>query len=510
MRLAARALHGLEIPAGATFSFWRQLGRTTRRRGFTAGRELREGCLVPSIGGGLCQLTGPLYQTALAAGFQIIERHAHSRVIPGSAAAIGLDATVFWNYVDLRFASDFMWRLEVELDATHLIVRMRSAMPGEAPQPHPIPPDPPRPISQGDCLTCGQTSCFRHPSATSAHRPALGHTTYLLDAYWPEFQDGCSQHSQPGDRWLTPLDGHRWNKTNYQWSPPTGTSIAHATLTTLLRAWRQRRLPAQGASRQSFLLKADAELAADFAKRIDPQCRHLVIAQNLLPHLWRLGILGGRTFDVLLHRWPLEELHRRLDQAALHHQKSSTLSDFRADPQLVRDESSALARAGRLITPHNALADWAGDRAWRLTWALPTLTPTPPEIASDTKSSLPRLFFPASPLARKGIHELAAALRSFPAELIVLGHARENPDLDPLKGLSWRQGTLADLSSSRALVLPAWVEHEPRIALRALAMGIPVVATRACGLPPHPLLTEIDEPDSLTGWLQNLLEVPVS
>jgi hypothetical protein len=102
LRCAARAFQGVEIPAGKVFSFWRQLGRTTTGRGFTEGRELREGCLVPAIGGGLCQLSGLLYQAALEAGLEVVERHGHSRVIPGSAAEKNLDATVFWNYVDLR------------------------------------------------------------------------------------------------------------------------------------------------------------------------------------------------------------------------------------------------------------------------------------------------------------------------------------------------------------------------------------------------------------------------
>lgn len=84
LRLAVRALDGIEVPAGAVFSFWRQIGRASRRRGFVAGRELREGCLVTSTGGGLCQLSNGLYEAALAAGFEIVERHAHSRLVPGS------------------------------------------------------------------------------------------------------------------------------------------------------------------------------------------------------------------------------------------------------------------------------------------------------------------------------------------------------------------------------------------------------------------------------------------
>ncbi len=85
------------------FSFWRHVGRPTRGRGFADGRELREGCIVPSVGGGFCQLSNALYAAALDAGCEIVERHAHSRRVPGSMAEAGRDATVFWNYVDLRF-----------------------------------------------------------------------------------------------------------------------------------------------------------------------------------------------------------------------------------------------------------------------------------------------------------------------------------------------------------------------------------------------------------------------
>ena len=56
---------------------------------------------------------------------------------------------------------------------------------------------------------------------------------------------------------------------------------------------------------------------------------------------------------------------------------------------------------------------------------------------------------------------------------------------------------MADLYDCTALVIPAWIEHEPRLALRALAQGIPVIASRACGLSPHPLLTEIEAGDGV-------------
>ncbi len=126
LRLALRRLNGAEIPAGQVFSFWTQIGRASRWKGYVAGRELREGCIIPSIGGGLCQLSNALYDAALSAGFEIVERHAHTRVVPGSLAEIGRDATVFWNYVDLRFKSSSPFRIEATMDANFLTVRFRS------------------------------------------------------------------------------------------------------------------------------------------------------------------------------------------------------------------------------------------------------------------------------------------------------------------------------------------------------------------------------------------------
>ena len=87
LRVAARALEGLVLPAGAVFSFWRQVGPPIRPRGYVSGRMLQQGCMVPAIGGGLCQLSNALYDAALQAGCRIVERHPHSRIVPGSAAA---------------------------------------------------------------------------------------------------------------------------------------------------------------------------------------------------------------------------------------------------------------------------------------------------------------------------------------------------------------------------------------------------------------------------------------
>jgi vancomycin resistance protein YoaR len=161
LAVAARFLDGLRIPADEVFSFWRHVPRPTRRAGFTEGRELREGCIIPSTGGGLCQLSNALYAVALDAGCEIVERHAHSRIIPGSAAEAGRDATVFWNYVDLRFRPRHDLWLEVVLSGGDLVVRLRgksgfaSAVPALATAPLAM-------LAARSCENCGEETCFRH------------------------------------------------------------------------------------------------------------------------------------------------------------------------------------------------------------------------------------------------------------------------------------------------------------------------------------------------------------
>jgi vancomycin resistance protein VanW len=127
LRVAAQLLDGILIPAGGVFSFWKQIGRPSRGKGFVKGRELRQGCLIPTVAGGICQLSNALYQAARRAGLEICERHQHTQPIADAAFAQGEDATVFWNYVDLRFKADKPILLRVKCTQTDLVVRLEAA-----------------------------------------------------------------------------------------------------------------------------------------------------------------------------------------------------------------------------------------------------------------------------------------------------------------------------------------------------------------------------------------------
>ena len=208
--------------------------------------------------------------------------------------------------------------------------------------------------------------------------------------------------------------------------------------------------------------------------------------------------MGGRTFDVLATRYPIEVLQSRLDEAADRHPESETLADFRVSESLMRLENEAFENALRVVTPHRDVGLSTGERygvdLCGLDWVMPELGQGRPSLKDESGGSDRRktIAFPASPLGKKGVYELRDALKDVDAEVLILGNADEGVSLP-----NSRRASLSELMRADVVVLPAYVEHSPRPLLRAMAMGIPVVASKACGLPEQEGLTLIDRPEDL-------------
>lgn len=476
LRCALRGIDGIEVEAGRTLSFWRQVGRPVRRRGFVAGRELREGCMIATIGGGLCQLSNALYDAGLQAGLEIVERHGHTRIVPGSRAAAGRDATVFWNYLDLRMRGPRPFRVEARLTADDLELTIRGyGAQTEAPEPDFLVG-----LAAHDCLSCGQVTCHRHnpDSETATQRSA-----WLVDTATPEFAALYRKRAGPGD--ALHLATRRFGTSARGW-PSLGKERT-ADLAALHRALALRIAP-ERTPRAGLLLAADARLAAAHARQLSPDHTHLIVAQALLPHLWLAGALQGRSFEVLMDRLPIDILHRTLDDAHARHPESPTLGDFRAPEAIVTAEREALNAAARLITAHRAVAAlYPADRVTLLDWE-----PAPPLAVKRGG----RTFLFAGPtLARKGAYAMRDAMQGLDIALLIERGAEEGPAF--WSGLNVRRLRPGEQPSELAgVVLPALIEHRPHTLSRALAAGLPVIATAVCGLPPQSGLALVAPDDS--------------
>jgi VanW like protein len=481
LRSAIRQLNGIEIPAGEIFSFWAQLGQPSRFRGYVKGRELRQGCIVPTIAGGICQLANALYQVALDAELEIVERHRHSTIVPGSWAETDRDATIFWNYVDLRFRVKQPVRIEAELTSDLLIIRL-CGMPVELPHVATSSSVVNLAINEqrASCQSCVAEDCIRKLTI-SPLAAKFGRTAYLVDEYWAEFDRYLQQQRTSQDLLVLPLDGKRWRRANYNWTQTGFASIQRETITTLIRSIASRNIPVQGASRQQILLAQAAKLADRYRKFLAYDVTHLVVMQNLLPELWQSGACGGRTFDVLMTRLPIANLQSRLTAAHHNHPDSSTLGDFRADRALLELEQQALQSARRIITPHREIAALFPDRAILLDWQLPEIT-TPPRSGQ-------RILFPSATLGRKGAYELRSIAQELDLHVTMLQPCLEGQNF--WDGVEVETIAALSLNEVGLVLLPAHVEHKPRLLLRAIACGIPVIATDACGLGEMPGVTTI-------------------
>jgi hypothetical protein len=186
----------------------------------------------------------------------------------------------------------------------------------------------------------------------------------------------------------------------------------------------------------------------------------------------------------------------------LRYQESSTLADFRAAPGIVAAENAALDEADILYAAHPEIAACFPDKTELLDWA-----PARPMAARRGGRTV---LFPASALARKGAYALREAIAGLDLDLVIAGEAVEAKNFwDGLPVRRLRPGE--KLAEIAAIVLPAIVEHQPRALIAALASGVPVIATPACGLAPRAGLTLVPpmDADALRAALVACLEAPI-
>lgn len=101
IKLAADTINGTILWPGEVFSMNKAVGPRTKENGYSDAKIIVNGELVPGLAGGICQATTTVYNAALLANLQIVERHPHSLkvgYIPASR-----DATISGSTLDLKF-----------------------------------------------------------------------------------------------------------------------------------------------------------------------------------------------------------------------------------------------------------------------------------------------------------------------------------------------------------------------------------------------------------------------
>ncbi len=110
--LAAKRVNGTILQPGELWSFNEAVGPWVRSEGYVRAPVSYGGILVPAWGGGVCQTSTTLYNAALLAGLEVVERHAHT--IAPSYIPSGRDAAVAQGIADLKLRNPYPFPCRVQ------------------------------------------------------------------------------------------------------------------------------------------------------------------------------------------------------------------------------------------------------------------------------------------------------------------------------------------------------------------------------------------------------------
>ena len=101
LNIACQKINEKVVLPGETFSYNKALGVRSVATGYKNAKVYSNGEVVDGIGGGICQISSTLYNSALMANLEIVERRNHQFVT--SYVPAGRDATVVYGMTDFKF-----------------------------------------------------------------------------------------------------------------------------------------------------------------------------------------------------------------------------------------------------------------------------------------------------------------------------------------------------------------------------------------------------------------------
>lgn len=116
-------LNGTLIAPGQVFSASEGLGEQTYKRGYRDAGVYVNGKVEEGMGGGVCQITSTLYNAAIYAELEIVERHPHSMTV--GYVPLGRDAAIAGNYKDLKIKNNTEYPIYLETYASNGVLEVK-------------------------------------------------------------------------------------------------------------------------------------------------------------------------------------------------------------------------------------------------------------------------------------------------------------------------------------------------------------------------------------------------
>ncbi|CEP81398.1 VanW family protein [Paraclostridium sordellii] len=102
---AAQSTNDIILMPGEEFSYNKATGPRSKANGYKDAAVIVNGKIQNGPGGGVCQVSTTIYNSVLYSGLEITQVRNHS--LPSSYAPMGKDATVAYDYLDLKFKNPY-------------------------------------------------------------------------------------------------------------------------------------------------------------------------------------------------------------------------------------------------------------------------------------------------------------------------------------------------------------------------------------------------------------------
>ncbi|KOR25605.1 VanW family protein [Clostridium sp. L74] len=112
IEISTKAINGTLLMPAESFSFNNTVGPRTAERGYQGAPVIVGNKIESGLGGGICQVSGTLYNAMLKANINAIERVHHT--FPSTYVPIGMDATIDYGNIDYKFKNTLKYPIYME------------------------------------------------------------------------------------------------------------------------------------------------------------------------------------------------------------------------------------------------------------------------------------------------------------------------------------------------------------------------------------------------------------